>query len=260
MYVVSIYVVFGHIISDVIGCRQSTYHDRLHPHSRDIYDDPMSVTLERCRVDQYENPYYLDDAANTETKEQPKSNPFALTKQKTATTKPNPIEEDGDDGYRTIYDTVQHDYLREHISPYLVTSAIQMGSNNNTVTVKNFEPQLICDLHDRQMVNGLHQYNAAAAFRKRANEGNFDGPTTRAWFEYYHEFITTVCIKEYHREKAGGSSYRNGREIRRSRRKSTLFEHVLKGWIDKDECTKIAHQWKDSFEGMGWKTDTLPVL
>merc|ERR1712176_1183273 len=99
--------------------------------------------------------------------------------------------------------------------------------------------------------NAMQKYFVASAFRR--NEGNFDAPTSRAWTEYFHEFMATVCISEYHRERAGGSQFRGGMEIRRSRRKSTLFEHVLKGWLDKDVCQDIAERWGEAFSGMGWK-------
>ena len=58
----------------------------------------------------------------------------------------------------------------------------------------------------------------------------------------------------------GGSQRHNGAAIRRSRRRNTFFEHQLNAWLTEEQWTCIVNKFKQSFEGMGWKSDTLPTL
>ena len=71
------------------SCVNSSYQYRLHPHTIDIYDQPMDVTWESSKIDKYSNPYYLNETnynstQNNEIHKDPdaKSNPFTLTKHK----------------------------------------------------------------------------------------------------------------------------------------------------------------------------------
>ena len=167
-----------------------------------------------------------------------------------------------------IYDTIQHDFVRHYICPYLVTMSIKNDASRKRERGENdeqlhFNPQIDDDLLDRQRTNDSYLFDAAKSFRSHPIEGNFDCPSSSAWFDYYQEFFSTICINEYHREQKGGSQYRQGQEIRRSsrrRKQSNQFEHILHEWLPKDQCDQVVEKWKHSFDGMGWKTETLPLL
>merc|ERR1712129_167169 len=244
-------------------CLNSTYHDRLHPHTNAIYDDPMDVLWESMIVEEDES------TQNTESKPQTPSNPFAMMKASKVNKPSNNSKESEvkEEDYCQIYDTIQHEYVKQYICPYLVGQTIKNYSSQKRKQIDNdnelkFEPKLGDDLGDRIYFSECKKYYCAEQFRKHAIEGNFDNPSSIEWFEYYQEFISTICINEHHRQKIGGTQYRQGQEVRRSSRRKSCnqFEHILKGWLTDDDCQSIVQLWKQSFDGMGWKTDTLPVL
>ena len=238
---------------NVVCLLQSTYHDRLHPHTEAIYDDPLNITWESG---EYEELNESKDASALE----PAPNPFNITKSKSKEQSESKEEE-----LCQIYDTIQHDFVKDYMCPYLVTMSIKNGAfrkrkQRNDELV--FDPQIDDKLRELQKINKNHLCDTAEQFQQHHIEGNFDCPTSRAWLEYYQEFISTVCINEHHRQRKGGSQYRQGREIRRSTRgrNSNNFEHILTGWLQDDHCETIVEKWKNSFNGMGWKADTLPLL
>merc|ERR1712154_299501 len=178
------------------SCLNSTYHDRLHPHTTAIFNEPLDTQWESCNFEEYSNPYYLNqDNQNMSTISNPIkniSNPFSISTKNAKTNK----NEEKDNQFCQIYDTVQHEYLKHYISPFLVTLAIRIGAVRQNNKITHFKPKLLDNLSDEQQINNRHKYGVAESFRQHPIDGNFDFPTTRAWFDYYHEFVSTVCISE----------------------------------------------------------------
>merc|ERR1712228_930292 len=160
-------------------CPNSTYHGRLHPHTNAIYDVPLDIMWESGEFEEYSNPTYLNEnQLNASTD----SAPEQITKTKTKKQSESKEEE-----LCEIYDSIQHEYVTHYICPYLVTMSIQQRKQKKDRIIK-FEPKLDDILEDAQRKNNLSLYDSAKLFRQHPIEGNFDCPTTRAWFEYYQEF------------------------------------------------------------------------